>query len=227
MIVTINNRTDEVMHRLNVAVWTCVVIAFAVFIAVVSNAKASMSTGPENQIDVSSTVSLDPSNRVAKQYERTEKAIVAQEKRRQKNSVTRERLQRLYAHLPHPSDLGKQIDLAAAKYGVDAKLVLSICVSESHLRAKVRNKSGATGICQIMPNMHGKSSRQLLDYRINVDMAAQIIATLNTQCKGRRACVIQAYNTGWGAYLKGARSPQYLAKVQTEYRKKHTVPTSS
>lgn len=223
MTTIINNRTDEVIKRLNVAVWACVVIMFIVYIAIMSNARASMSTGPDtNEIDISSAVSLDPSNRVANKYKEIEKAVVVKDERRQKRYVTRERLRQLYAHLPHPRDLGKQIDLAAEKYNVDAKLLLSICVSESHLRAKVRNKSGATGLCQVMPKMHGRSARELMDYRINVDLAAQILSTLNKQCKGRRACVIQAYNTGWGAYLKGARSPQYLAKVQTEYRKRHT-----
>lgn len=223
MITVLNNRTDEVMKRLNVAVWLCVVVAFAVLIALrISPAFASMSTGPDNAIDMSSAVSLDPSNRVATKYKEIEKAVAVKDERRPKRYVTRERLRQLYAHLPHPSDLGRQIDLAAEKYGVDAKLVLSICVSESHLRAKVRNKSGATGMCQIMPNMHGRSARELMDYRVNIDQAAQIVALLNKQCKGRRACVIQSYNTGWGAYLKGVRSPQYLAKVQTEYRRKHT-----
>lgn len=223
MITVLNNRTDEVMKRLNVAVWVCVVFAFAVLIALrISPAFASMSTGPDNAIDVTNSVSLDPSNRVATKYKEIEKAVAATEERRQKRSVTKERLRQLYAHLPHPTDLGKQIDLVAEKYDVDAKLLLSICVSESHLRAKVRNKSGATGLCQIMPNMHGRSARELMDYRINVDQAARIVALLNKQCKGRRACVIQSYNTGWGAYLKGVRSPQYLAKVQTEYRRKHT-----
>lgn len=223
MITVINNRTDEVMKRLNVAVWVCVALAFAVLIALrITPAIASMSTGPDNAIDVSSAVSLDPSNRVANKYKEIEKAVAVKEERRQKRSVTKERLRQLYAHLPHPTDLGKQIDLAAEKYGVDAKLVLSICVSESHLRAKVRNKSGATGMCQIMPDMHGRSARELMDYRVNIDQAAQIVALLNKQCKGRRACVIQSYNTGWGAYLKGVRAPQYLAKVQTEYRRKHT-----
>lgn len=222
MLVIINNRTDEVMNRLNVAVWVCVAFAFALLLALrISPSFASMSTGFEKPIDVSSTVSLDASHRVAKQYKEIA-ASEQQEERRREKSLTKERLQQLYAHLPHPSDLGKQIDLAAAKYGVDAKLVLSICVSESHLRAKVRNKSGATGLCQIMPKMHGRSSRELLDYRVNVDLAARIVSDLTKQCKGRRACVIQSYNTGWGAYLKGARAPQYLAKVQTEYRRKHT-----
>ncbi|AWY08566.1 transglycosylase [Erwinia phage vB_EamM_Alexandra] len=223
MITVINNRTDEVMKRLNVAVWVCVALAFAVLIALrITPAIASMSTGPDNAIDVSSAVSLDPSNRVANKYKEIEKAVAVKEERRQKRSVTKERLRQLYAHLPHPTDLGKQIDLAAEKYSVDAKLLLSICVSESHLRAKVRNKSGATGLCQIMPDMHGRSVRELMDYRVNLDQAAQIVALLNKQCKGRRACVIQSYNTGWGAYLKGVRAPQYLAKVQTEYRRKHT-----
>ncbi|QZE56838.1 hypothetical protein pEaSNUABM20_00302 [Erwinia phage pEa_SNUABM_20] len=223
MITVLNNRTDEVIKRLNVAVWSCVAFATVCLIAVLlTPANASMSTGPDNAIDMSSTVSLDPSNRVATKYKEIEKAIVVKEERRPKRYVTRERLRQLYAHLPHPTDLGKQIDLAAEKYSVDAKLLLSICVSESHLRAKVRNKSGATGLCQVMPKMHGRSARELMDYRINLDQAAQIVATLDKQCKGRRACIIQAYNTGWGAYLKGVRSPQYLAKVQTEYRKKHT-----
>lgn len=221
MITVLNNRTDEVIRRLNVAVWVCVAVMFAVFVVIVSNAQASTSTGPDKTIDLSSTVSLDPSNRVAK-YKETKKAVVAQKERRPERSATRERLRSLYAHLPHPTDLGRQIDLVSAKHGIDAKLLLSICVSESHLRAKVRNKSGATGLCQVMPNMHGRSARELLDYRVNVDQAAKIVALLNKQCKGRRACVIQSYNTGWGAYLKGARSPQYLAKVQTEYRRKHT-----
>lgn len=223
MITVLNNRTDEVMKRLNVAVWVCVAFAFVILIAVLNTpANASMSTGTDNAIDLTSSVSLDPSNRVATKYKEIEKASAVKDERRPKRYVTRERLRQLYAHLPHPAGLGKQIDLAAAKYNVDAKLLLSICVSESHLREKVRNRSGATGLCQIMPAMHGRSAKELLDYRVNVDQAAQIVATLNKQCKGRRACVIQAYNTGWGAYLKGVRSPQYLAKVQTEYRKKHT-----
>ncbi|MEG0374744.1 MAG: hypothetical protein RR672_03850, partial [Raoultibacter sp.] len=87
MTTILNNRTDEVIKRLNVAVWVCAAIAFAIFIAVVSNAKASISTGPDNAIDLSSTVSLDPSNRVATKYKEIEKAVVKQDERRPKRYV--------------------------------------------------------------------------------------------------------------------------------------------
>ncbi|QYW03267.1 hypothetical protein pEaSNUABM14_00308 [Erwinia phage pEa_SNUABM_14] len=221
MTILISNRTDEVIRQLNVAIWSSVLFGLIVLasILVQPNATASVSTGPDNVIDMSSTTSLDPSNRVAREYKEIAKTLVVQDERRPSRSVTRERLRQLYSHLPHPNDLGRQIDLAAAKYAVDAKLILSICVSESHLRAKVRNKSGATGICQVMAKMHGHSAKDLLDYRINIDAATKIIADLNKQCRGRTACVIQAYNTGWGAYSKGARAPQYLAKVRSEMRK--------
>ncbi len=223
-MIVINNRTDEVLRRLNVGIWSCVAVAAFVLAIAVGTATASESTDIPNTIDVSQAVSLDSSNRVAIYHKEIEKAGVNTSKRRQ--SETRVRLRELYAHLPHPSDLGKQIDSSAEKYKVDPKLVLSICVSESHLRAKVRNKSGATGICQVMPDLHGATAKQLMDYRVNIEYAAQIIADLNVRCKGRNACIIQAYNIGWGAYLKGVRSPQYLAKVQTEYRKRHTTPSS-
>lgn len=128
------------------------------------------------------------------------------------------RLQKLYAHLPQPEDLGDVFDRAAKRHGVDTRLLVSLCVTESHLRKGVVNR-GAVGMCQVVPRYHSTTKKQMMNYRLNVDKAAEIIADLKDSCRNNMKCIIHSYNVGKTAYKRGARSPQYYAKVMKQYRK--------
>lgn len=219
MVTVLNNRTDEVMRRLNVFIWSLVVTLCILYSAIISfQAQASLSTEPDNTIHMQNIVSLDPENRVALKY------LEDLERRREHQkllaaSTSHKRLNAIYSHLPRPKDLGLEFDRAAKKYNVSARLLLSMCVTESHLGVKKRNRSGATGICQIIPSQHGTTARAMLDYRKNIDMAASILADYAQQCGGQW-CAVQAYNVGIGAYKKGVRARAYLAKVKREYNKR-------
>lgn len=218
MVTIINNRTDEVIRRLNVTIWTLAAVLFCFYSVVVSyQANASLSTEPDNTISLQDTVSLDPANRVALQVlERQERQREA--KRALAASPTHKRLNAIYSHLPRPKDLGLEFDRAAKKYNVSARLLLSMCVAESHLGVRKRNSSGATGICQIIPSQHGTTARAMYDYRKNIDLAAKILSDYSKQCGGQW-CAVQAYNVGITAYKKGVRARGYLATVKQEYNK--------
>lgn len=218
MVTVLNNRTDEVITRLNAAIWTLAVILFVFYSVVMSyQAKASLQTDSDKTVHMQDISSLDPENRVALQYlERQERE--RQAKRALAASPSHKRLNAIYSHLPRPKDLGLEFDRAAKKYGVSARLLLSMCVTESHLGVRKRNKSGATGICQIIPSQHGTTARAMMDYKKNIDMAASILAMYSKQCGGQW-CAVQAYNVGITAYKKGARARGYLAAVKQEYNK--------
>lgn len=128
------------------------------------------------------------------------------------------RLQKLYAHLPQPDDLGFVFDSAAKKHGIDAKLLVSVCVSESHLRKRVVNR-GAVGMCQVIPRYHATTKSDMMNYRKNVDKAAEIIADLKQSCRNNVKCIVHSYNVGKYAYKRGVRSPQYYAKVMKQYHR--------
>lgn len=128
------------------------------------------------------------------------------------------RLQKLYAHLPQPDDLGFVFDRAAKKHGIDAKLLVSVCVSESHFRKRVVNR-GAVGMCQVIPRYHETTKRDMMNYRKNVDKAAEIIADLKKTCRNNVKCIVHSYNVGKYAYKRGVRSPQYYAKVMKQYHR--------
>lgn len=128
------------------------------------------------------------------------------------------RLQKLYAHLPQPDDLGFVFDSAAKKHGIDAKLLVSVCVSESHLRKRVVNR-GAVGMCQVIPRYHATTKSDMMNYRKNVDKAAEILADLKKTCRNNVRCIVHSYNVGKYAYKRGVRSPQYYAKVMKQYHR--------
>lgn len=135
----------------------------------------------------------------------------------QKKSATK-RLQKLYAHLPQPEDLGDVFDSAAKKHGIDTRLLVSLCVTESHLRKSVVNR-GAIGMCQVVPRYHSTTRKEMMNYRKNVDKAAEIVADLKATCRNNVRCIVHSYNVGKTAYKKGARSPQYYAKVMKQYHR--------
>lgn len=139
-------------------------------------------------------------------------------KHKQKHSASK-RLQTLYSHLPQPDDLGMVFETSAKKYDIDSRLLLSMCVTESHLRKKVVSRYGAVGMCQVVPRYHSTTRSQMMNYRKNVDKAAEIIAELQEECNGNMKCVIHSYTVGKYAYKKGTRSPRYYAKVMKQYHR--------
>lgn len=218
MVTVLDNRTDEVMKRLNRLIWSLAITLCCFYSFVVSyQANASLATEPDNTIHMQDIVSLDPANRVALQVlERQERE--REHRRALAASPSHKRLNAIYSHLPQPKDLGLEFDRAAKKYHVSARMLLSMCVAESHLGVKKRNRSGATGICQIIPSQHGTTVLAMLDYKKNIDMAAKILSDYSDQCGGQW-CAVQAYNVGITAYKKGVRARGYLAAVKQEYNK--------
>lgn len=236
MITKLNNRTDDFLKHTNIVVWSLVVVALFVYgVALSYNAQASVSTDtPQAFIkrvesvqslpvqearksQATAHISKDRKKLITKRTESLDTSKLSFESSLSA-SPTHKRIVSIYSHLPRPKDLGLEFDRAAKKYNVSARLLLSMCVTESHLGVKKRNKSGATGICQIIPSQHGTTARAMLDYRQNIDMAARIVASYSQQCGGKW-CAVQAYNVGINAYKKGVRARGYLAAVRQEYNK--------
>ncbi|WOL24545.1 transglycosylase [Yersinia phage fHe-Yen9-02] len=218
MILTLNNYQDEVLRRIALTIWTLVAVAF-MFLLVIYSQKAWSSYSTESNRIQLEQHSLNPEGKVALQY------LIDEEKKRERSyalkvSPIHKRLTTVYAHLPKPDGLALEFDRAAKKWGVDAKLLVSMCVAESHFRTKVRSGAGAVGMCQVIPRYHGTTAKAMLDYRLNIDKAGQILADYTKQCKGNTRCAIQAYNVGITAYKKGKRAPAYLANVKREYGKR-------
>lgn len=140
------------------------------------------------------------------------------EKSVQSTSAVQKRLDTLYGHLAQPDDLAAVFYASAKKHHVDPKLLVSMCVTESHFRKRVVNR-GAVGMCQIIPRYHATTKSDMMNYRKNVDKAAEIIADLKSSCRNNVKCIVHSYNVGKYAYLKGVRCPAYYAKVMKQYRR--------
>lgn len=65
---------------------------------------------------------------------------------------------------------------AAHQYGVPARLVAAIVVVESSCRNEAVSETGAVGLMQVIPRIHGTTRKRLLDPGYNVRMGTSIIS---------------------------------------------------
>lgn len=139
-----------------------------------------------------------------------------------------------------------QINRYAAEFGVDPVLVASVIHCESGNRPKVRSKSGAVGLMQIMPAtgewIAGKldisqyQEALLEDPEINIRMGCWYIHFLQQRYQGNQRHVLAAYNAGHGnmdgwldderysdggllTYIPIEETRDYVEKVQRAYEK--------
>jgi len=97
------------------------------------------------------------------------------------------------------SSIQQLIQQAAAKYGIDANLLLAIANQESGLNPNAVSPAGAQGVMQLMPATAASLGvTNPLDPAQNIDAGARYFAQLLTQYNGDTSLALAAYNAGPG-----------------------------
>lgn len=107
--------------------------------------------------------------------------------------------------------------VAAEKWGIDPLLILAYIKAESNYQANARNKSGASGLMQIIPKWHRDKivRRDIMNYKVNMDVGGQII---HEYLVWHRENFTKAMNM----YSGGAGHP-YRSKIAAAYRELRDV----
>lgn len=106
---------------------------------------------------------------------------------------------------------------AGEKWKVDPLLLLAIMKPESNYRQSARNKSGASGLMQVIPKWHREKikKRNILNPRVNVDVGAQI---LDQYLNWHGESISSAINR-----YSGGASKKYHRAVQDTYKQLRKV----
>lgn len=218
MIVTkLANGQERLSTSLNRALNLISIVSIIVLLLIAYyNVGKIFIKSPEEKQASLSTLQLDPRTKREVITEEKTRAAYAQEQALAESKLN-QRIASMYPSLKPPADTALVMEKAARTYGIDDKLLLSICVVESSLRSDVKSSAGAVGMCQVIPRWHGVTKKDMMNYRLNIDKSAAHIAELSQKCKGQRSCVVHSYNVGYSGYLKGDRARTYLARVNREY----------
>ena len=104
------------------------------------------------------------------------------------------------------ADLVKQ---AAAKYGMDARLIDAVIRVESDYNPRCVSRAGAMGLMQLMPeNCRDYGVRDPFDPAQNIDAGVRQLKDLLTRF-GRLDLALAAYNAGPGAVRRYGGIPPY------------------
>lgn len=108
---------------------------------------------------------------------------------------------------------------SAERWEVDPLLLLAIMKPESRYKANAKNRSGASGLMQVIPKWHRAKikGRNIFNPKTNIDVAAQI---LNEYLEWNRENLYRAIQK----YNGGARS-HYVKNVKKTYKELRQVVT--
>ncbi len=102
------------------------------------------------------------------------------------------------------------IEQAAARHGVDAKLVRAVIQVESAYRAEARSRKGAMGLMQLMPDTARRFSvKNPYDPRANIEGGIAYLRFLLDRFEPDITLALAAYNAGEAAVEKFRGIPPY------------------
>lgn len=119
----------------------------------------------------------------------------------------------------------REIDHAALRAGIDARLVEAVIAAESAFDPNALSKKGAQGLMQLMPDTADRFGvANAWDPRENILGGTAYLKWLIGEFRGDLRHVLAAYNAGEGAVTRHGGVPpyaetrQYVDRVLTYYR---------
>lgn len=129
-----------------------------------------------------------------------------------------------FRHQRVPSSLAPLFQDAAARYGVDPRLVVAVARQESAFNERAVSPVGARGLMQLMPaTAEYLGVSDPFDARANVFGGTRYLRELLDTFQGDLDLTLAAYNAGPGAVQKYRGIPpyretqRYVRKVRAEY----------
>jgi soluble lytic murein transglycosylase len=111
--------------------------------------------------------------------------------------------------LAYPMLHGDDVLRAAEKHGVDPLLLFALIRQESRFQPQVESRSGAIGLCQLMPATAREVARRLgesypsrsklEDPTYNIELGAKYLSDLMRAFQGQPQLAVAAYNGGPGS----------------------------
>jgi len=106
-------------------------------------------------------------------------------------------------------ELGRLVELQAARHGVDPALARAVAQQESDFDPAARSPKGALGVMQLMPGTAKALGVDPLDVGQNIAGGVKYLAQLSQRYDGDQARMLAAYNAGPGAVEKFRGVPPF------------------
>ena len=121
---------------------------------------------------------------------------------------------------PAKGPYGDLIRAAAAKHGVDEKLITHVIAVESNFNPRAASHKQALGLMQLLPATAAKYSvSNIFDPAENIDAGTHYLKDLLTHYKGNTSLALAAYNAGpqmvskYGGIPPFSETQKYVQKI--------------
>jgi soluble lytic murein transglycosylase-like protein len=141
------------------------------------------------------------------------------------------------ANAPAHGGTGKLIDIihaAAARHGVDEKLIASVIAAESNFNPRAVSRKQAQGLMQLLPATSARFSvKDAFDPAQNIEAGTRYLKQLLEQYRGNLVLTLAAYNAGpelvarYGGVPPIAETRAYIRRVTERYSSLSAIDSAS